>query len=244
MRELKQSWVAVQTLKDSIQKKVYHSYLNKKLQDLDINPVEVGVFQILLIELGIEEEKIQPYVTALSLVKTALDLHETVDKEQYKKTQMIILAGDLYSGYYYQLLSHIQEVGLVREIALGIKETNMVKIKILKEYENKNKFPFLLFKEIETAIISKICRYVGKLDEVQAAADVLYVNRLIREYKQEFTKATIYQSCFSDEQVLPYYQELKREIEKELVKMNEILGESSPYGVLQLKLKEQWEQCK
>ncbi|MGM9987510.1 MAG: heptaprenyl diphosphate synthase component 1 [Bacillaceae bacterium] len=236
---MNQSWSEIVELKNNIQEKIHHSFLNNKLENLHIDPCLVGIIRSLLQDLHVPKEKLNSYVTALTLVKTALDLHELVDKNQLNKTQMIILAGDLYSGYYYELLSKIDEVGLVREIALGIKETNMKKIQILRDYGDENELPFQLLKQSEIAIIEKVGAFLGNENDVKQATNLLYLNRLIREYKQSFSKSTIYQSCFTKENVDDYYEALQQEIKKQVEICSDENIQAVNYQILREKIMEQ-----
>lgn len=72
-----------------------------------------------------------------SLLQLGLDTHDDVenkdcpeDQRHTRSKQLKILAGDYFSGRFYQLLSQADQIDLIRKLSLAICEVNRVKLNL------------------------------------------------------------------------------------------------------------------
>ncbi|WP_167578572.1 heptaprenyl diphosphate synthase component 1 [Jeotgalibacillus proteolyticus] len=167
-----------------IEKQIHHSYLHNSIGAPDI---DANRLSLLLLPFQYREkysELDRSYVSTAMLIQTALDTHEKVSKDEsgsLRLRQLTVLAGDYYSGLYYQILSQIPDVKLIRRIAHAIQEINEHKINIMSKNLSLLEDLLSSLKKIESAIISQVFIHKGFEDFVPVAEDMLVLNRLIQE---------------------------------------------------------------
>jgi heptaprenyl diphosphate synthase len=103
-------------------------------------------------------------------------------EDELKNQQLTVLAGDYYSGLYYQHLSEISNISLIRELSKGIKEINEHKIMVYEHTPNNNIHQLLdNLKIIEGALITKLTKYFHIQEWNEFTLHFLLVRRLLQE---------------------------------------------------------------
>lgn len=101
-------------------------------------------------------KQVRVYCTSTSLVQMSLNIHDEVSADddevtpkpnQDRERQMQVLAGDLYSGKFYQILSHWGEMEIIHFLAEAVRFINQAKTNLygllarneltLKQYEQE-----------------------------------------------------------------------------------------------------------
>lgn len=116
---------------------IRHPYLDKYITHPVIEPQKVKALNIILTD-TISEPTKTTYIKATLFVQLALHTHDFIDlnnaenetMETTKKRQLRVLAGDYYSGLYYQLLSKNNEIEFIRILANAIKDTTDTKMTV------------------------------------------------------------------------------------------------------------------
>jgi heptaprenyl diphosphate synthase len=178
-------------LKELIETKAYHPYLHRFLEMSNIDEDKLLLLMSLFNELETTDTERKKYIVSTMLVQLALDTHELVtntsiqDEEESDLTirQLTVLAGDYYSGLYYQLLAEVENIPLIRVLATAIKDINEHKILLYQKRLDEISALLECVKTIESALIWSVADSVNKPAWKQLSADVLLLNRLHVEKK-------------------------------------------------------------
>ncbi|MBS4217304.1 heptaprenyl diphosphate synthase component 1 [Bacillus sp. FJAT-49711] len=149
----------VNSIKTKLQQKCYHPYLHKHIE-----PPAFDVDQILLMlysiqDISISEEEREACIMATMLANLALNTHENVSDPNIsmKARQLMVLAGDYYSGLYYNLLSEFRNIELIKSLALAIKTINEHKINIIHFTVESIDSYLESIKKIESGLLEQFC---------------------------------------------------------------------------------------
>ncbi|MGE7587612.1 heptaprenyl diphosphate synthase component 1 [Peribacillus sp. NPDC101480] len=180
----------IRQLKRLIETKAQHPYLLKYIQKPSLDEDKLILLWGLFNDLDVLSEKRNQYIISTMLVQIALDTHEIVSNsgegtelpEVLKNRQLQVLAGDYYSGLYYQVLASVGNVDMIRILSSAIKKINDNKI-ILYQQGSINDVPTLLMtiKAIEASLIHKLADYYNEPAWIEVAEDLLLLKRLHAE---------------------------------------------------------------
>jgi heptaprenyl diphosphate synthase len=180
----------IRQLKRLIETKAQHPYLLKYIQKPSLDEEKLILLWGLFNDLDVLSEKRNQYIISTMLVQIALDTHEIVSNsgegtelpEVLKNRQLQVLAGDYYSGLYYQVLASVGNVDMIRILSSAIKKINDNKI-ILYQQGSINDVPTLLMtiKAIEASLIHKLADYYNEPAWIEVAEDLLLLKRLHAE---------------------------------------------------------------
>lgn len=174
-------------LKEIIQEKIRHAYVEKYIQKPFIDDEKLAVLHDLYAEADFSIDIKKQMMTTTMLVQTALDTHELIPREESDympetEKQLSVLAGDYYSGLYYYLLSEIEEIHMIRLLAGAIKQINEHKMKVY--YSESPSLDELMndLQQIESLLYTRTAKSLGYDDAyVQMIEKVLLVNKLHQE---------------------------------------------------------------
>ncbi|KIL44205.1 heptaprenyl diphosphate synthase component 1 [Jeotgalibacillus soli] len=169
-----------------IEDQIRHGYLQQSIGAplIDKDRLFLLIFPYQMI--GSFTDLDRSYVSTAMLIQTALDTHEKVSKEQQdllRVRQLTVLAGDYYSGLYYQILAKIPDIKLIRSIAHAIQEINEQKIELASLNMTSLEEFITSLKKIESAIITKFYKHRGLEQFSHIAEDLLVLKRLIGEQR-------------------------------------------------------------
>ncbi|MCK2016545.1 MULTISPECIES: heptaprenyl diphosphate synthase component 1 [Peribacillus] len=187
----------IRQLKRLIETKAQHPYLLKYIQKPSLDEDKLMLLWGLFNDLDVTSEKRNQYIISTMLVQIALDTHEIVSNsgegiespEVLKNRQLQVLAGDYYSGLYYQGLASIGNVDMIRILSSAIKKINDNKI-ILYQQGSIQDVPTLLMtiKAIEASLIQKLADYYNEPAWIEISEDLLLLKRLHAE-KRSYMKS-------------------------------------------------------
>jgi heptaprenyl diphosphate synthase len=182
----------VNELRKIIETKACHPYLQKHIEKPFVDEDKLLLLWGLFNELEISSDERNHYILSTMLVQIALDTHEKVSNtnvsrdssDLVKNRQLMVLAGDYYSGLYYQVLSEVGNIDMIRSLSSAVKEMNDHKI-LLYQYTLNSKAAFLSsVKAVEASLIYKIAEYFQKPIWMNAAENILLLKRLYVEKEQ------------------------------------------------------------
>lgn len=202
----------LEQFKQRIESKMNHKYV-----DLYVRrpPIDDLTLKLLYYGSSTDNRQSQAHIMATILVQTALSAHELVQNEedylmtdeQKKEKQLLVLAGDYYSGLYYLLLAEIKDVQMVNCLAKGIKEVNEKKMQLYySEYENSNALIDLLL-DIHTIIITRVSNHLFQTSVSYIIDRVARLHFLM----QELDRDGLLMDRFIDQQNI-YLKEHTREL--------------------------------
>lgn len=179
-------------LKDLIAAKAFHPYLHKKIEEPYIDDDKLLLLWGLFNELEISNDERNHYMLSTMLVQIALDTHENVSNTQLeaheaeliRNRQLVVLAGDYFSGLYYQVLAEVGNVGMIRTLSSGVKRINDHKIILYQQsFDNTSSFVNSL-KAVEASLIFQLADYFQKPNWQNVAENLLLVKRLLLEQEK------------------------------------------------------------
>lgn len=153
----------VQQFKSTILERIRHNILQSYTDKPSLEDEQL--FFLLLPQLNGEQWSPSVMTGAITtgIVHTALNEHErilakgTISKEQ----QLIVLAGDYYSGRYYQLLAQAGNIQLIQKLSAAIIERNEHEIKAYEHTERSLMEWINSLAVIKTALIERFYAVFG-----------------------------------------------------------------------------------
>lgn len=178
-------------LKESTESKAYHPYLLKYLDKPNIDFDKVLLLWGMFNELDIPKQERNTYILATLLVQSALDTHELVTNTHDNKNsksgrllkdrQLTVLAGDYYSGLYYQLLANSNNIELISVLSNAIKDINEHKIMLYQKTIINEVELIRSTQVIESSLIGKVADYLNMPFWKEIASALLLLKRLHSE---------------------------------------------------------------
>lgn len=186
-------------LKACIERKIQHSYLDKYIENAVIDDCKLFIIYSIINKASLSEEKKRKYIISIILIQIALDTHDLVPasndahdrKANPKSRQLLVLAGDYYSGLYYFLLSEIEDFAMIQTLATTIKEINELKMKLYYNEAKSFNEMILIVKKLESLLITRVTEWLTELAITPFIEDLLLTHKLIKE------KLFIYQNGYS-----------------------------------------------
>ncbi|MEH7236591.1 heptaprenyl diphosphate synthase component 1 [Bacillus sp. JJ1562] len=177
----------VADLKERIEDKTRHSYLQRYMETPSIDEDKLLLLYSICEDLLLPKEQLTNYIVTTMLVQQALDTHESVPNrlsysdERMRGQQLAVLAGDYFSGLYYYLLAEASDITFIRILAEGIKDVNEAKIYLYQmDHEQIDKL-FLCVTAVESAVFRNIVKsfQIEKWEEL--VQNFLLLKRLLLE---------------------------------------------------------------
>ena len=145
---------------------------------------------------------------AVSLIFSALAAHDLVkeDNATSKEQQLQVLAGDYYSGRYYQLLAEAGEIELIQQLSTGVATISELKTRFYDDEEYTFDELIQSIQLIESKSIEQFFEYYGFHEYVFLMKEALLLATLKKEYtnfvlnEQTFyiNKSNIFQANIGD----------------------------------------------
>lgn len=158
----------IEQLKQYIEHKMNYKYVDKFVKRPQIDQFQLELLYYVANEKKFTKQEMRAYLTATMLVQTALNAHELVNNEethfyterQKKEKQLLVLAGDYYSGLYYLLLTEMKDIDMVGSLAKAIKKVNEQKMQLYyKEYDSIDELIQMLL-SIHSTIIAHVSTHL------------------------------------------------------------------------------------
>lgn len=185
----------IRELRQVIETKAYHPYLQKYIEKPVVDEDKLLLLWGLFNELEISADERNHYMLSTMLVQIALDTHEKVsntnvtleNSDLLKSRQLTVLAGDYYSGLYYQVLSEIGNIEMVRSLSSAVKKIN--DHKILLYQCTLTSLPSFLnsIKAVESSLVYKLAEFYQQTAWMENAENILLLKRLLIEKEQYMT---------------------------------------------------------
>lgn len=190
MMSVKTIYDIVANMKEQLHVELSHPYVKKYIHHPRIDENRLLYMCSFLDTLSMEEEKKNSSVLSVMLVQTALDTHDLVSTQNVSgnegklhERQLVVLAGDYYSGLYYYYLAQSSQLNLMKVIASAIKEINIAKIHI---YNNRSTNPHDVmnsFLAAESSFVRCLCDYFEREEWKELLKHAAYLNGILKQLK-------------------------------------------------------------
>jgi heptaprenyl diphosphate synthase len=175
---------------EKINQYIHHSYLKKFIASPKVDEDKLFLLVAMCSDLELDKDTIESYIITTMLVQVALDTHEEVsvstrlqDLEQ-KEQQLMVLAGDYYSGLYYSLLAEIEDIKMVQTLATSIKHINEHKIRVYRQDSSYQNSIIESLKIIESELFRNIADSFHLSIWQEMIPEILLLKRLYKEKAQ------------------------------------------------------------
>lgn len=179
----------VSELKEHIQNSLQHPYLLEYISPRFIDEDRILLSLAMLESVQLSPEEARDHIIPMMLVQIALDTHDEVTNsgsDQLKMRQLTVLAGDLYSGLYYEYLARKEYIPIIGVFAKAVREINEHKIQFYQKDIERVESLFYSIGIIESALICKMAEYYDSPKWSAFAFDYLLLKRLKREREAFF----------------------------------------------------------
>ncbi|SDJ67367.1 heptaprenyl diphosphate synthase component 1 [Sediminibacillus albus] len=189
MITLRASNLPLSEIREAIENKIQHSYLEKYIQKPVIDDDKLCILSSIIKNTPYSDTKKKNYIITVMLVQIALDTHDLVSKQEEKdepdrtkkQRQLTVLAGDYYSGLYYYFLSQLDDISMIHTLASAIKEINELKMTVYyKEFESVQEFMDDLML-IESLLIRRVAEFFERSFVNEFTSNWLLTRKLMRE---------------------------------------------------------------
>lgn len=189
MITLHTSSTEIKKIKELITYKFKHTYLNKNIEEPIIDEAKLTALSIIVNNTSLPEDVKKQYIIATMLVQAALDTHDLVpvenhdaeDEAEITSKQLTVLSGDYYSGLYYLLLAEIEDVNMIKVLALAIKDITEYKMKLY--YREVDSFAdyISIIEKIETLLITRVAEFVNNSIINNITGNLIITSKLVEE---------------------------------------------------------------
>lgn len=174
------------SIKHYVEEKLSYSYLQKYIDSPQIDEDRISFLLVPFLQDGYEldEKEIIRVISTVMLIQIGLDTHEKVSNSpsgSLKERQLTVLAGVYFSGQYYKILSDLENVSLINQLAKAIKMVNESKISLYKQEYSTIHDIMESIKTIESAVITSFLGHYGSSRCNALVSEVLFLRRMFIE---------------------------------------------------------------
>jgi len=186
----------IDQIKEKIFQKISHTYLFEHIQKPVIDEERLLLILSMLQEAELSDKDIEKYTITTMLIQIALDTHELITNEKKSKDieknrQLTVLAGDFYSGHYFQLLAEAEDIQMIKILAEAIKEINEHKIFLYQKTAAGIEELVDSIVIVEYALVDKLIAAFQLEKWKDLSRSILLIKRLLKE------KNTYHETGFS-----------------------------------------------
>lgn len=175
--------VKLASLKEQIEQLLDHPYLREHVPTPVVDEDRLLLALSMVADAPAAPNEADRYITAMMLVQIALDTHDEVTDsgDDLRTRQLVVLAGDLYSGLYYDLLARSGDIALIRLFAEAIRDINEQKVRLYEKKAERIDALFAAVGTIESALLAKLADRMAAPQWGQVAYHYLLLRRLLLE---------------------------------------------------------------
>ncbi|RKD25699.1 hypothetical protein BEP19_01800 [Ammoniphilus oxalaticus] len=151
-----------------VRKQAECEFVQRYVEVPSIPMLRMKILFLFLQDSGVPMDKIKDYLVPTILIQMGLDCHDEVTlfpqttERGVRERQLSVLAGDYYSSKYYFLLSEIEDIGLIRHLALAVSEINELKTKLYTTRNMNVALSFYMQHQIDASLYMGFYTRFGK----------------------------------------------------------------------------------
>ncbi|WP_113928652.1 heptaprenyl diphosphate synthase component 1 [Bacillus sp. P14.5] len=174
------------SIKHYVEEKLSYSYLQKYIDSPQIDEDRISFLLVPFLQGGheLDENEIIRVISTVMLIQIGLDTHEKVSNSptgSLKERQLTVLAGVYFSGQYYKILSDLENVSLINQLAQAIKRVNESKISLYKQEYSSIHDIMESIRTIESAVITSFYGHYGAAQCMELVSEILFLRRMLNE---------------------------------------------------------------
>ncbi|GAJ58442.1 heptaprenyl diphosphate synthasecomponent I spore germination protein C1 [Geobacillus thermoleovorans B23] len=175
--------VKLASLKEQIERLLDHSYLRAHVPAPAVDEDRLLLSLSMMMDAPAAPNEPDRCIIAMMLMQIALDTHDQVTDRggDLRTRQLVVLAGDLYSGLYYDLLARSGDVALIRLFAEAVREMNEQKVRLYEKKVERIETLFAAVGTIESALLAKLAERIGAPQWGRFSGHYLLLRRLLLE---------------------------------------------------------------
>ena len=182
-------WLKRRTMiKKEVERRLSYPYLKKFIEKPEVDDIRLLTLMLPFTMEQLSSEETMKYITTATLIQIALDTHEKVTASSNEiaiEQQLTVLAGDYFSGLYYQILAELKDIRMIRSLSDAVKSINENKI-ILYQHEHTSSESLMeSVCKIETEIVERFYTVFRFQSFFPMVSRLLFAKRLLQE-KQRF----------------------------------------------------------
>lgn len=170
---------AIRQLKQNILNNIHHETLFQHLGEPTL--LDQQLFFLILPKLNGEkwDQSVETAVISAGVVHASLAEHAKINEEEItKEQQLTVLSGDFYSGRYYQVLAHAQNVQLIKLLSKAVVKRSEKTIALIEAQVSTLESWVEAITVIETALIESFYEQYGFTNYLPLAKQALTVAKL------------------------------------------------------------------
>ncbi|MEK4028962.1 heptaprenyl diphosphate synthase component 1 [Pseudobacillus sp. FSL P4-0506] len=182
-------WLKRKTIiEKEVQRRLSYPYLKKFIERPKVDEVRLLTLMLPFTMEQLSSEETTKYITTATLIQIALDTHEKVTASSNEiaiDQQLTVLAGDYFSGLYYQILAELKDIRMIRTLSDAVKSINENKIVLYqREHTSIDSLMESVYK-IETEIVERFYTVFHFQSFFPMVSRLLFAKRLLEE-RQNF----------------------------------------------------------
>jgi len=170
---------AIRQLKQNILNSIHHETLFQHLGEPTL--FDRQLFFLILPKLNGEKwnQDVETAMISAGIVHASLAEHAKINEEEItKEQQLTVLSGDFYSGRYYQVLAHAENVQLIKLLSRAVVKRSEKTIALIEEQISTMESWLEALTVIETALIESFYQNYSFTNYLPFAKQVLTVAKL------------------------------------------------------------------
>lgn len=210
-----------------VEQKLQHTYIDKHIEKPYIDEIKLALLAKLFKYAPVNEPMQKDYIVSTMLIQIAADTHELVSTASgiEREKQLLVLAGDYYSGLHYLLLAKTGDFSLIKRLATTVKKINELKMELY--YEDNIDFVQLiaLQKQIHSLITINVMELYTDFSIHPFIEDIILASQLIFE-KQLMTRhneARLLNKLINETSYYALINKLEKKIENLMVRLESYL---------------------
>lgn len=178
----------IRVWREEIGREIYHPTLVAHTGKPELNNLRMVSLFLPLLEQRNSQRNVAYYATAI--IYLALTSHDHVNESgtPSKEQQLRVLAGDYYSGKYYQLLAKHQELELISKLTESIRLMTEAKTVLYDQKPLSSQGKEASIRIIASAPTRALFQHLGELRYIELATELSYLAALIENNEFEETK--------------------------------------------------------
>lgn len=232
----------IEQLKTYIENRTKHLYIEKYIDQPEIDVVKLALLMNIYKHSSLTKDRQRKYLVSTMLVQMAADIHELVPVTNEHKTydsekekQLLVLAGDYYSGLHYLDLAHTGDFKMLQTIARTVREINELKMGLY--YNRDVSFGEIVNyqKQIHSLITVRILELFTNFSVQSFVTDFIIAYKLIvdKESITQSNKTHLFTKIFNKYSKKSLIFEIDKAIHQHIERLEKHLSDSSTAASLQ-----------
>lgn len=178
----------IKELTRCIEQEMKHKYIEKYIDKPYIDEIKLVLLTKLFQYANLTKDIQKDCVVSTMLVQIASDTHELVPitnesttQHAEKEKQLLVLAGDYYSGLHYLLLANIGDFSLIQSLAISVRKINELKMNLYYETDVDFDHIIAIQKQIHSLVTTNVMELYTDFDIQPFIEDIILMSHLIFE---------------------------------------------------------------